>query len=783
MKITKSFFLGIVLLLSAAPAAAQLEKRIECFPVGDVRLTESPFKHAQALDICYLLGLDPDRLLAPYRKEAGLTPKAPNYGNWENSGLDGHIGGHYLSALAYMYAATGNAEIKARLDYVLDELQICQEAAGDGYLCGVPGGRAMWEEIARGDIRASRFDLNGKWVPLYNIHKTFAGLRDAYLQTGSKQAKTMLVKLTDWWLDLVSQLSNSQIQEMLSSEHGGLNEIFADVAAITGDEKYLQLARRFSHQEVLQPLLQHNDILTGMHANTQIPKVIGFKRIADVAGNREWDEAADFFWESVVENRTISIGGNSVREHFNPTDDFSSMLNSEQGPETCNTYNMLRLTKMLYETSGDPHYADFYERALYNHILSTINPVQGGFVYFTPMRSGHYRVYSQPQTSFWCCVGSGLENHSRYGEMIYGHSDDTLYVNLFIPSVLQWGKSEIEQQTTFPEEEGTTLVIRRQKGRRNFTLRFRLPAWTDEKEVQLSVNGTPQSLKVIDGYVSLTRTWLQGDSARLLLPMHLQAVALPDGSANYSFLYGPIVLAAQTGKQEQAGLYADDSRGGHIAAGKRIPLQEMPVVVGEEASVLSHLEKVKGKPLTFKLHGVYPQRYEGMLLQPFYRLYECRYMVYWPVITETELQSRIEELAAEESQRAALDAITTDKVVCGEQQPESDHAIQAEQSRIGDDEGRHWREANGWFSYRMKTREGAANRIYMVYRPEFRRDARITINGQEVGLLTDSHLSDTAVTEIEIPQTLRGEEELTIRISKGAQKVTPHIYEMRLIAR
>lgn len=783
MKITKSFFLGTVLLLSVAPATAQLEKRIACFPVGDVRLTESPFKHAQEMDICYLLGLDPDRLLAPYRKEAGLTPKAPNYGNWENSGLDGHIGGHYLSALSYMYAATGDTEIKARLDYMLDELQTCQEAAGDGYLCGVPGGRAVWEEIARGNIRASRFDLNGKWVPLYNIHKTFAGLRDACLQTGSSQARTMLVKLTDWWLDLVSQLSDDQIQEMLTSEHGGLNEVFADVAAITGDEKHLQLARRFSHQEILQPLLRHEDRLTGMHANTQIPKVIGFKRIADVEGNREWDEAADFFWKSVVENRTISIGGNSVREHFNPTDDFSSMLNSEQGPETCNTYNMLRLTKMLYETSGDPHYADYYERALYNHILSTVNPVQGGFVYFTPMRSGHYRVYSQPQTSFWCCVGSGLENHARYGEMIYGHSDDTLYVNLFIPSVLQWGKSEIEQQTAFPEEEGTTLVIRRQKSRRNFTLRFRLPEWVDEKEVQLSVNGTPQPVKVIDGYVSLTRTWSQGDKAQMHLPMHLQAVALPDGSDNYSFLYGPVVLAAQMGKQEQAGLFADDSRGGHIASGKRIPLQEMPVVVGEGTTLLSHLEKVKGKPLTFKLHGVYPQRYEGMLLQPFYRLYECRYMVYWPVISDTELQSRIEELAAEESQRAALDAITTDKVVCGEQQPESDHAVQAKQSRIGDDEGCHWREANKWFSYRMKTREGAANRVYMVYRPEFRRDARIEINGQEVGILTDSRLSDTAVAEIEIPQTMRGEEELTIRISKGVQKVTPHIYEIRLIAR
>ncbi len=220
MKIYKALYLGI-LALSATQAIAQTDTRIESFPVSQVRLTDSPFKHAQEMDICYLLGLDPDRLLAPYRKEAGLTPKAPNYGNWENSGLDGHIGGHYLSALSYMYAATGDTEIKARLDYMLDELQTCQEAAGDGYLCGVPGGRAMWEEIARGNIRASRFDLNGKWVPLYNIHKTFAGLRDACLQTGSSQARTMLVKLTDWWLDLVSQLSDDQIQVTARTSSSG----------------------------------------------------------------------------------------------------------------------------------------------------------------------------------------------------------------------------------------------------------------------------------------------------------------------------------------------------------------------------------------------------------------------------------------------------------------------------------------------------------------------------------------------------------------------------------
>lgn len=228
-------------------------KSLEYFPVSDVRLTDGPMAHAQKLGIDYLLALDADRLLAPYLKEAGLTPKAENYTNWENTGLDGHIGGHYLSALSYMYAATGNEEIGKRLDYMLSELKRCQEAAGNGYLSGVPGGKAFWKDLSEGNFRAGGFDINGKWVPLYNIHKIYAGLKDAYLQAGKTEARDMLVKLTDWMTGIVSGLTDGQIQDMLRSEHGGLNEIFADVAVITGDEKYMRLAHQFSHKAILEP--------------------------------------------------------------------------------------------------------------------------------------------------------------------------------------------------------------------------------------------------------------------------------------------------------------------------------------------------------------------------------------------------------------------------------------------------------------------------------------------------------------------------------------------------
>lgn len=768
---------GMASLLGMATlsATAQIPQKVESFHINQVRLTGSAFKHAEEMDIQYLMAINPDRLLAPYLKEAGLTPKAENYTNWENTGLDGHIGGHYVSALSYMYAATGNAEIKRRLDYMLSELKRCQDK--DGYLSGVPNGRQIWKEIKEGNIRASGFGLNDRWVPLYNIHKIYAGLRDAYLQAGSKDAKEMLIKLTDWMIRLVEGLSDAQMQDMLRSEHGGLNETFADVAAITGDERYLKLAHKFSHQHVLEPLLKGEDRLTGMHANTQIPKVIGYKRMADLEGNTDWSEAARYFWETVVERRSISIGGNSVREHFHPDTDFSSMLTSEQGPETCNTYNMLRLTKMLYQTSGDTHYMDFYERAMYNHILSTINPIQGGFVYFTPMRSGHYRVYSQPQTSFWCCVGSGMENHARYGEMIYAHKDANLYVNLFIPSTLQWEGTTIEQQTGFPEEEATTLIITPKKSKQEFTLNIRVPEWLKADEMTISVNGESQPVSVKKGYATLHRTWKKGDKVNVGLPMHLHVMGLPDGSANYSIMYGPIVLGASLGKQDQDGMYADDSRGGHIAGGPRLPLQDMPVIVGKKDEIISNIQKENNQPLTFKLGNIYPTRYEGMTLRPFYTLHECRYMVYWPLISKEELAARQERLAREEQERQALDAVTTDKVICGEQQPESDHFVKMEQSHAGDDEGTHWRETRGWFSYQMKTHGQQPAKVRLLYHPDNRRDARIYVNDTEIGAITNQG----SVAELEIPTDLRSQEILTIKVSKGERNITPHIYEVRLV--
>lgn len=753
----------------ALSATAALPTRVETFPISSVRLGDSQFLKNQQADIHYLLGLDADRLLAPYLKGAGLTPKAENYTNWENTGLDGHIGGHYLSALSYMYAATGNKEVEARMDYFLSELRRCQEASGDGYLSGVPNPKQIWGELARGDIRANSFGLNDRWVPLYNIHKIYAGLRDAYLIAGRKEAREMLVKLTDWMIQEVSQLSDEQIQQMLISEQGGLNETFADVYGITGDQKYLRLAHQFSDQRMLQPLLKGEDNLTGKHANTQIPKVIGYKRIADLEGLDDWDRAARFFWDVVIGQRSVSIGGNSLREHFNPTDDFSGLLASEQGPESCNTYNMLRLTKMLYQTSADKSYIDYYERALYNHILSIFNPVQGGFVYFTPMRSGHYRVYSQPQTSMWCCVGTGIENPARYGEMIYAHEGSDLLVNLFIPSTLTWDDLTVIQENRFPQEPSTKLTLKMKKARQ-FALKIRQPRWTEN--MTASVNGSPISSKTEGGYMVINRKWQDGDVISIEIPMHLTAETTPDKKAQYSFLYGPIVLAAKTGTDRQDGMYADDSRGGHIANGPKIPLTQMPAIIGSANEILTHLAPVDGKPLNFKLSGLTIPSFEGMTLQPFYELYECRYQIYFPLYTQQEWTARQQEMAAEEQARMALEAQTVDKVFCGEQQSESDHFFSGNGSWNGSDEGIHWRRTRSQFTYKVKA-DGAKTLRLKGFAE--REGFVVTIADKPLGTL---RFNRQGIATAELPAGIGGTVTLAIAAEQGRQ--TPRISEIRL---
>ncbi|GLB49779.1 glycoside hydrolase family 127 protein [Neptunitalea lumnitzerae] len=763
------------------------ESPLTYFDLKDVSLLESPFKHAQDLDKKYLLALEADKLLAPFLREAGLTPKAESYPNWENTGLDGHIGGHYLSALSLMYAATGDKEIKERLDYMIAELKKCQEANGNGYIGGVPDGKTIWKEIKEGNIRAGGFSLNDKWVPLYNIHKTFSGLRDVYVYTGSKDAKEMLVAMTDWAIDLVANLTDEQIQEMLISEHGGLNEAFADVADMTGDVKYMKLAKQFSHKEVLDPLLDHEDKLTGMHANTQIPKVIGFERIAQINNNKKWASAASFFWDDVVNERSVVIGGNSAYEHFHPKDNFSKMIQGTQGPETCNTYNMLKLTKMLYEDTGNESYIAYYEKALYNHILSTQNPETGGLVYFTQMRPGHYRVYSQVETSFWCCVGSGIENHGKYGEMVYAHTNQSLLVNLFIPSSVIWHEKGVElvQVNNFPTEAATHFKIKA-KAKTNFTLRLRLPAWT-YGGASLTING--EEYKDFDAnapYINIEREWNDGDEITYNLPMSLSTEQLKDGSNYYSFLYGPIVLAAKTSTDNQDGLFADASRGGHIASGEIVSLKEIPTVVGNPDSLVNQITKEDTEDLRFKIGGLYHTEAftDSLELEPFYALHESRYMIYFPQATKDGLKAMQEKMEKEEAAARVLEEKSSDVVYCGEQQPESDHSIEQKDTWTGYDYESHWREGGGYFSYNMRNNESMAKYLYIDYLDiDKLRACEFYVGGVKVGELKSNGEADKPLNTVvfDLPEEVQQMKDFRVEIKAIDNLWMPKIVEVRIL--
>lgn len=772
--------------------AGTLAQAAAPFPLADVRLGAGPFLDAQTTNLNYLMAMEPDRLLAPFLREAGLAPRKPGYGNWESSGLDGHMGGHYLSALALMYASTGDAETLRRLNYMVAELQRAQHANGDGYLGGIPGGRQAWRDVAASKLEADGFSVNGKWVPWYNLHKVYAGLRDAYRYGGNADARAMLVALSDWALALTARLSPEQMQAMLRSEHGGMNEIFVDVAEITGNKKYLDLALRFSHQAILQPLARQDDQLTGLHANTQIPKVIGFQRIHDATGRKDMGDAARFFWQTVVEKRSVAIGGNSVKEHFHSRDDFAPTVHDVEGPETCNTYNMLKLTQMLFAAEQKGAYGDYYERALYNHILSSQRP-QGGFVYFTPLRPNHYRVYSQPDQGMWCCVGSGIESHAKYGEFIYAHEKDTLFVNLFMASTLDWKAQGVRltQATRFPDAETTRLTIdHATPGSNTFTVNIRYPGWVAPGRMTVQVNGRAVKPDAgPGGYVTLTRSWRSGDRIDVRLPMTTHLEQLPDKSNYYAVLHGPVVLAARTRMpgDERLQYLADDARMGHIAAGPVCPMESAPMFVSDSVDFIRRFKPVAGKPLTFTAPGlVHGADGPATEFVPFFRLHESRYTMYWQHATPVGLKAQQAANAAGEAERLALDARTVDQVAPGEQQPESDHFFKGEGIDAGVNDGRHWRHASKWFSYELKDPKQQAGVLRLTYaKADAGRRFDILINDRllaNVTLTADAD-EDFYTVDYPIPAALRdaAQGRLNVRFVAQAGSLAGGLYGLRLL--
>ena len=787
----------MIALLSIAPAlgvVAQDKLYKDEFPLGDITLLDGPLKHARDLNVQVLLKYDCDRMLAPYRKEAGLQPRKPSYPNWD--GLDGHVGGHYLSALA-INAATGNEECRKRMEYMISELQLVLDANNQrleawchNYIGGVPNSAKMWTAFSKGDFGP----YFGTWAPFYNIHKMYAGLRDAWLYCGNEQAKNLFLKFCDWAVDITRDLNDEQMEKMLGNEHGGMNEVLADAYAITGEQKYLDCARRFSHRMLLVPLENGKDCLDNMHANTQIPKVIGYQRIAELAHDVQYHNASEYFWEIVTRQRSLALGGNSRREHFPTKENCIDYINDIDGPESCNTYNMLKLTEDLNRVKPDGMYGDFYETAMFNHILSAQHPQHGGYVYFTSARPRHYRNYSAPNEAMWCCVGTGMEDHGKYGQFVWTHDkgvkaeDDALYVNLFVASELNWKdrKMVIRQQTAFPYAE--TSVVEVAKGKGTFILKVRKPSWCENFTVK-GVGFDADSYEE-NGFVCMKRKWKKGDQVKISMPMHAYIKPMINVPQYVAIMYGPILLGMKTGTEDMRSLIADDSRFGQYAGGKKLALDEAPILLPKHLDdIAKNLKPVPGKPLHFKLATHMENTIDGEL-QPFFEIHDSRYMMYWLALGENDYKAYMQKLADEEKARQALEARTVDKVNPGEQQPETDHRMETDDSNKGNTEGIFFRDAKDghYFSYLMQTKGETNLSLQLKFwgQDEWRTsEFDIYVNDKLLCSVNNSHRWRTTqfkTVDYAIPsEFVKGKKEIRVKFVAHKGKQVGQIYGVRLV--
>lgn len=622
---------GAVMLASAdaaaasagpVPAAAAVPPMLAAFDMADVDLHDGPFLHAQRMTEAYLLRLDPDRMLHNFRVNAGLKPRAPVYGGWESEAMwadincHGHTLGHYLSACALAFRSTRDRRYAQRIDHIAGELAACQAAAGRGLVTAFPDGPALLARHLAGQ------PITG--VPWYTLHKIYAGLRDAALLADSAASRAVLIRLADWGVAACRPLSDAAFEAMLEVEHGGMNEVYADLFAMTGNPDYRDLSRRFSHKAILDPLAKGRDHLDGLHANTQVPKITGFHRVYETTGDAKYRDAARFFWRTVARTRSFATGGHGDGEHFFAPVDTAAHVFSPKASETCCQHNMLRLTRAMFLHDPRGEYSDYYERTLYNGILASQDPGSGMATYFQGAKPGYMKLYHTPEHSFWCCTGTGMENHVKYRDSIYFKGDRALYVNLFIPSAVRWAEAgaTLTQVTRFPDEAATRLRWSMRAPRR-LTLALRHPGWSRTAVVR--VNGAAAMRSDAPGrYLEVARGWRDGDEVTLELSMEAGFEPIPAAPDVVAFTYGPLVLAGALGRQ---GLKPGDD----IVANERkfgeyndAPVK-VPKLAGDPA-VLARSIRPAGAPLTFTIAAAGG---EAVRLVPYHRIAHERYATYW----------------------------------------------------------------------------------------------------------------------------------------------------------
>ncbi|HKU17518.1 MAG TPA: beta-L-arabinofuranosidase domain-containing protein [Steroidobacteraceae bacterium] len=597
------------------------------FELSQVRLRPGVALDALNVNRRHLMAYEPDRLLHMFRVTAGLPSSAEPLGGWEapNNELRGHFTGHYLSACGLMYAQTGDAAMQARGDALVAELAKCQAKFGNGYLSAFP------EELFD-RLRANQ----PAWAPFYTLHKIMAGMLDMHVLAGNAQAREVLEGMATWTAQWVRPIDTALMERILEREYGGMNEVLYDFAALTGQDRWRELAERFNRKRIFEPLAAGRDELQGLHVNTTIPQVIGAARGYELTGDRNLHDCADYFWHTVTERRSYCTGGTSNGESWNaPPGKLAGEL-SGYTQECCVTYNMQKLTRHLFGWTGDARAADYYERAYYNGILGVEHPRDGSKLYYVPLQSGYWKLFGTSMHDFWCCTGSMAEAFSKLGDSIYFKDDDGLYVNLFVPSEVTWQEKglRIVQETTFPESDRTTLTVRASAPRRA-QLRIRVPYWAAGGSA--SLNGKKlESFATPSSYLVLDRTWRDGDRVELQLPMRLHAVPMPDDPTVQAVMYGPLVLA---GKLGTAGLTAENlraepTRPRTVPEYKSEPIAA-PTIRAPSAAPASWLQAASGRPLEFRTVG----QQSELTLVPLNRIFDERYAVYWKVAAAADART------------------------------------------------------------------------------------------------------------------------------------------------
>lgn len=716
-------------------------KVVESFSLDRIKLLDGPFKHATELNKQVLLNYEPDRFLAKFRTEAGLKPKAEHYHGWEDNTIAGQSVGHYLSAISMMYKTTGDEQFKKRAIYIVDELATCQQTNVGGYIGAIPNGRKIFEDqVAKGDIRSQGFDLNGLWSPFYNYHKLMAGLRDAHQLLGIEKALEVEKGFADWVATILSPLNDDQIQKMLACEYGGMNEVLADLYGDTGEAKYLELSRVFYQKAVLDSMAMGKDVLSGLHANTQIPKFIGLARDYELTQNAKAQKTAIFFWDRVVNHHSYVTGGNGNHEYFGPPDQLRNRL-SDGTTETCNVYNMLKLTNHLFEWKPEARMGDFYERALFNHILSSQNPGDGKVIYNVSLEMGGNK-YFQEHDAFTCCVDSGMETHAKYGGSIYFHNDHELYVSQFIASQLNWKEKGIvlTQTTKFPKEQGTAFEFNSTQSQ-TLDLKLRYPYWA-VAGVRLWVNDEEIKIDQKPGsFISIDRIWQSGDKVKMDFPFTLRLEEMPDDPNRVAIMYGPLVMAGNLGPKNDPAAAQPDY---------------VPVLLTEDRNPNSWT-KPTNELNEFQVVGMGGRDFT---LVPFYELYDRTYSVYWDIFNEEGWKEHKASFKDEIERKKKLEALTYDFVQPGEMQPERDHNFEGDSVYIETMKDVKARVANrgGWFSFDMKVMTGQPMALVVSYWGGYTGEKTfdILVDGQKIATENISGKKDGAFIDVKynIPEAL-----------------------------